>query len=69
MTPLPDPSPSAPLACPGHHATLPEHMLSLQTRFLTAENVDAFLSIQDAEVLEFFHQSYNKNGDTAIENS
>ena len=44
-------------------------MLSLQTRFLTAENVDAFLSIQDAEVLEFFHQSYNKNGDTAIENS
>ena len=57
--PLADPSPS--LTLPQNMpVSLPEHMVLLQERFLTAENVDAFLSIQDAEVLEFFHQSYNQ---------
>lgn len=42
------------------NVTLPESMRILQERFLTEHNIDAFLSMQDEEVLEFFHQNYDK---------
>lgn len=40
---------------------LPDWMRVLQERFLNEHNIDAFLSMQDEEVLEFFHQNYNQN--------
>ena len=67
LAPIADPSPPAqPVSChpPTQLATLPDHMVALQARFLSAENVDAFLSIQDPEVLEYFHLN-NRNSHLA----
>lgn len=36
-------------------------MRALQEKFLNEQNIDAFLSVQDEEVLEYFHLNYNKN--------
>ena len=36
-------------------------MRILQDRFLNEHNIDAFLSMQEEEVLEVFHQNYNRN--------
>ena len=43
------------------HIVLPETMRTLQEKFLNEQNIDTFLSTQDEEVLEYFHQNYNKN--------
>ena len=41
-------------------------MRALQERFLNEHNIDAFLSVQDEEVLEYFHQNYNSNNHHSI---
>ena len=36
-------------------------MRALQEKFLNEHNIDTFLSAQDGEILEYFHQNYNRN--------
>lgn len=35
-------------------------MRDLQDKFLNEHNIDSFLTMQDKEVLEFFHSNYGK---------